>query len=770
MNAPGAPIGLSLPRLEAGEKAIGTALYTGDMVLPGMLHGAIVQSPHAHARILGYDTSKALAVPGVRAVITGDDIEFRYMGLVVKDETAIAKGKVRYIGEPVAAVAAIDAETARRAAQLIEIRYQPLPAVTTIEEALHDGAPMLHEDFAKYAKIYDAPVGRGNLLAHSIATQGDPAKGFAMADVVVEETYTIAAQYHAYMEPCAALAAFDPSGKVTVWSSTQSIFRTQANLHECLGLPMTKIRCIAPRVGGGFGGKSEATVEPIAVLLAKKGRAPVRLVLSRNQDMTAMRTRHPGWIRLKTGATKDGRLVARDCELWFDGGAYADDSPAVMNFALYFVRGPYEIPNVHCEGYAVYTNRMRAGAFRGFGNPQMTFATESQMDALAAKLRLDPIELRIKNALPNGARWFGGQAVTESTLVEALETARTRAGWDKPMPPAPPGKRRGRGVAAMAHSSAFLSTGAIVRLQNDGTIAVQVGAVDIGQGSDTALSQMAASAFQLPVEQINLATPDTDSAPYNSGTNASRVTFMVGKAVGEAAFKARDQIIEHAAAMLGVKRDEVSLAPGGRVVVTGGSRHNAEVSFADVAARSIWAVGGPVIGSSAVMASHAMDQGHTKMSGWLSFEAVGIYTFGAQIVEVEIDEVTGAVEVTRAVCVHDVGRAINPCATVGQIEGGFAQGMGYGLCEEMVFEDGRLANPSFMDYKIPSALEVPKTIECVLIEKPEASHPFGARGIGEPPLVGAAAAIANAVADAIGKPLTRLPLTPERVLRALLAQ
>lgn len=770
MNAPSSPVGQSLPRLEANEKASGAALYTGDMTLPGMLHGAIVQSPHAHARILGYDVTAALALPGVRAVVTGDDIDYRYMGLVVKDELAVAKGRVRYIGEPVAAVAAADMETARRAAALIEVKYEVLPAVTTIEDAIKPDASILHEDFARYAKIYEAPAGRGNILAHSIATQGDPAKGFAAADVVVEERYEIAAQYHAYMEPVAALAAFDPSGKVTVWSSTQSIFRTQANLHECLGLPMTKIRCVAPRVGGGFGGKSEATVQPIAVLLAKKAKAPVRVVLSRVEDMTTMRSRHPGWLRMKTGATKDGKLVARECELWFDGGAYADDSPAVMNFALFFVRGPYDIPNVHCEGYAVYTNKLRAGAFRGFGNPQMTFASESQMDALAKKLGLDPIELRRRNALPQGAKWFGGQAIGDNALVEALDVARERSGWSTPLPPASPGKKRGRGVAAMAHSSAFLSTGAIVRLQNDGTIALQVGAVDIGQGSDTALVQMAASAFELPVDKINFATPDTDSAPYNSGTNASRVTYMVGKAVGEAAGKVRDQLLEHGAAMLGAKRDEVSLAPGGRVVVTGGSRRNAEVGFADIAGRSIWAVGGPISASSGVMAQYPMDTGHTKMTGWLSFEAVGIFTFGAQVVEVEVDETTGAVEVTRAVCVHDVGRAINPGATIGQIQGGFVQGLGYGLCEEMVWEDGRLANPSFMDYKIPGALEVPAEIECVLLETPEPSHPFGARGVGEPPLVGAAAAIANAVADAIGKPVTRLPLTPERVLKAMSAK
>jgi CO/xanthine dehydrogenase Mo-binding subunit len=768
MTAPSAPVGLSLPRLEAGEKASGGALYTGDMVLPGMLHGAIVQSPHPHARILGYDLSQALAVPGVRAIVTGDDIDYRYMGLVVKDELAIAKGKVRYIGEPVAAVAAIDEATARRAAQLVEVHYEELPAVFTMEEALADGAPILHEDFAAYAKIYEAPQGRGNLMAHAVATQGDPDAGFAAADVVVEGTYAFPPQYHAYMEPVAALAAFDASGKVTVWSSTQSIFRTQANLHECLGLPMTRIRCIAPRIGGGFGAKSEATVQPIAVLLARKARAPVRIVLSRVEDMTAMRSRHAGWIRLRTGATRGGRLVARTCEMWLDAGAYADDSPAVMNFGLYFVRGPYDIPHVRCDGYAIYTNKSRAGAFRGFGSPQMHFAGESQIDELSRRLGVDRIEFRRRNALQKGGKYFGGQEVTESAFIEAIDALRERSGWGEPRPPAPPGKRRGIGIAAMAHSSAFLSTGAIVRLQADGSIALQVGAVDIGQGSDTALAQMAASALELPIERVSMATPDTDAVPYNSGTNASRVTFMVGKAVGEAALKARDQIIEHAAAMLGVPRDELALAPGGRVVVTGGSRVNAEVGFADVAARSIWAAGGPITASSAVMARYPMDAAHTRMTGWLSLEALGVHTFGAQLVEVEVDETTGAVEVLRAVCAHDVGRAINPGATEGQIQGGFAQGLGYALCEEMVYEDGRIANPSFMDYKIPSALEVPFEIESILIEKPEASHPFGARGIGEPPLVGAVAAIANAVADAIGKPIRQLPLTPERVLKAML--
>ena len=762
-------IGKSPPRLEAAEKAAGQALFSGDMVMPGMLHGALLTSPHAHARILSYDATAALALPGVRAVVTAEDITGGAIGPLVRDEHALARGKVRYIGEPVAAVAAESEAVARLAARLVEVEYEELPAVATIAEAMAEGAPLLHEDFADYFKIYPAPENGGNLMTRGEAVMGRGVEGFDEADIVVEGVYEVGAQYHAYMEPVSVLAAFAPDGRVTVWSSTQSIFRVQANLHEGLGIPMTKIRCVAARVGGGFGGKAEVSGELVAVMLARKAGAPIRLVLSRDEDMASMRARHPGTLRVKTGAKADGALVAREVELWFDAGAYADDSPAVLSVSMQYARGPYNIPHVHVLGHAVYTNKLRFGAFRGFGNPQASFAGESQMDELAEKLGIDPIELRIKNAIKAGDRWLGGQTITSSALGDALQAVRAASDWTRPRT-APAGCRRGLGVSAVAHTCAFLSAGAIVRLQGDGTVIVNTGAVDIGQGSDTALSQMCAAALGLDIEQVSFATPDTDSAPYNYGTVASRVTYTVGHAVHEAAMAVCAQLFDHAAAMLECAPERLELRPGGRVGVSGEPARNAEVSFADIAGRSLWAVGGPITGSGSFMTSDPLDPEHTKTSGLLDLGALSVRSFGAQAVEVEVNEATGAVRVVEAWCAHDAGRAVNPGAIESQIHGAFTQGMGYALTEELLWEDCRLVNPSFMDYKFPGAMEAPERINAIILETAEVSHPLGVKGVAEQPLVAAAPAINNAVSAATGLRLKQIPLTPERVLAALLAK
>ena len=765
-------VGSTMPRLEALEKATGAALFTEDMVLPGMLHGALLLSPHPHARIVGYDVSAALALPGVKAVVTGDDFDLRYMGLVVKDETALAKRKVRYIGEPVAAVAAIDVETARRATRLIDVVYEELPAVFTVQEALANGAPVLHEDFDSYFKIYDASTRRApNELACSSLRRGDIAKGLAESDVVLDQVYETSAQYHAYLEPCVALAAIDGRGKVSVWSSTQSVFRTQANIHESLGIPMARIRAISPRVGGGFGGKSEATVQPIAVALARKAGRPVRLALSREEDMIAMRSRHPVRIRIRTGAKRDGTFVARALEAWFDGGAYADDSAAVMNFALFFGTGPYRFEHVDLIGHAVYTNKLRAGAFRGFGNPQVTFASESQIDELARELGMDPLDLRLKNLVRVGDRWVGGQTITTSGLEECIDKVVTASGWREKAGEdgercGARGRRRGLGLALTAHISGFLSTSAVVKLSGDGSVSLNTGAVDIGQGCDTALAQMCAAGLGLGVQDVNVVAADTDASPYNSGTNASRVTYMVGRAVGEATEVVRRKMFKLAADMLECSEDDLELRPAGVIGVEGTDR---SVTFAAIAAKSIWFAdgGGPVIGTGSVMHNEPLDPKHTLLSGFVSFDNVGAFTFGAQVAEVEIDEMTGKVDVTAAWCAHDVGRAINPGAVEGQIQGGFAQGLGYALTEEMVWDGGRLTNPTFMDYKIPGSLDLPCEIKALIVEVPDPLHPFGAKGIGEPPLIGAAAAIPNAIAAAAGVRVRRLPVTPERMLRAL---
>lgn len=762
-------IGKSPPRLEAGEKASGAALFTADLAMPGMLHAALLTSPYPHARILSYDVTAALAYSGVKAVVTAEDISGGLFGPVVKDETALARGKVRYIGEPVAAVAAVDEKTARYAARLIEVEYEELPAATTVSEAIAEDAPILHDDFAEYFKVYQAPEDAGNIMARAEATVGRGLDGFEEADVVVEGTYEVPAQYHAYMEPVAALATFGPDGRVTIWSSTQSIFRTQANIHEGLGIPMGKIRCVAPRVGGGFGGKAEASGQLVVTMLAKKAGAPVRLVLGRDEDMTTMRARHPGTLRVRTGAKADGTLVAREMEVWLDGGAYADDSPAVMNLALFYARGPYHIPNVRTLGHAVYTNKLRLGAFRGFGNPQASFASESQIDEIAEKLGIDPIEIRIKNAIQAGEPWLGGQVIATSALTQALKAVRDASDWTRDREAAP-GCKRALGVSAMAHSSAFLASGAIVRLQGDGTVILNVAAVDIGQGSDTVLSQMCAAVLGLDFEQVAFAPPDTDSAPYDYATAASRVTHTVGRAVHIAAAGVRDQLLAHAAEMLECALEETELRPGGRIGVSTDPPRNAEVTFGDIAQRSIWAAGGPITGSGSFMPHDPTDPEHTQMSGFLGLEAISVLTFGAQVVDAEVDEVTGAVRVHEAWCAHDVGRAVNPGAVASQIQGGFVQGMGYALMEEMLWEDGRLVNPSFMDYKFPGTLEAPDKINTIILETPEPSHPFGVKGVGEPPLVGAAPAINNAVSAATGLRLKQIPLTSERVLRGLLGK
>ncbi len=764
-------VGLTIPRLEALEKARGAAVFTEDMVLPGMLHGALLLSPHPHARIVSYDVSAALALPGVKAVVTGEDFALRYMGLVVKDETVLAKGKVRYIGEPVAAVAAVDADTARAAVRLIDIVYDELPAVFTIEEAMAAGAPVLHEEFDSYFKIYDASTRQApNELALSTMRRGDITRGFADSDVVLDQVYETAAQYHAYLEPAVALAAVDGRGKVTVWSSTQSVFRTQANVHESLGIPMAKIRAISPRVGGGFGAKSEATVQPIAVALAMKTGRPVRVALGRDEDMIAMRSRHPARIRIRTGAKRDGTLVARALEAWFDGGAYADDSAAVMNFALFFGTGPYRFEHVELVGHAVYTNKLRAGAFRGFGNPQITFAAESQIDDIAGELGMDPLDLRLKNIVRLGDRWIGGQAITTIGLETCIEKVATASRWREragtASASARKGTRRGLGLALTAHISGFLSTSAVVRLSGDGSVALNTGAVDLGQGCDTALAQMCAAGLGLSVDAVNVVTPDTDASPYNSGTNASRVTYMVGRAVGQATEVVRQKMFKLAGDMLECSEADLELRPGGVIGVEGTDR---SVTFAEIAGKSIWFAdgGGPVIGTGSVMHNDPLDPKHTTLTGFVSFDNVGAFAFGAQVVEVEIDETTGKVEVVEAWCAHDVGRAINPGAVEGQIQGGFVQGLGYALTEEMVWDGGRLANPTFMDYKIPSSRDVPCDIHAIIVEVPDPLHPFGAKGIGEPPLIGAAAAIPNAIAAAAGVRVRRLPVTPERMLRAM---
>jgi CO/xanthine dehydrogenase Mo-binding subunit len=759
-------VGRRIPRLEVNEKVSGRALYIADLARPRMLHGAILGSPYPHARIVRYDVSKALAAPGVCAVVTGEDCPHGRMGAFIKDEHAIAKGKVRYVGEPVAAVAAETEAQARAACRLIEVDYEELPAVLSPHNALKPDAPIIHEEVETYVKVFDAGS-TGNLCCRTSYTEGDLDAAWRECDIILEDVFETQPQAHVALEPCGALAEVDANGRISLWSANQSVFRVQANVCESLLLPMSRLRSMTPRVGGGFGNKMEPHVQPITVMLALKSRRPVKLILSREEDFEMVRARHPFRVRIKTGATREGLLIAREMEALVDGGSYADDSPGVLSNALRLGSSAYRFKAIKAHGRVVYTNKLRFGAFRGFGQPQALFASEQHVDEVAEKLGMDPIALRRKNLKTTADRWFGGQEIASIGLGQCLDKIECESGWkERAALAANPGRRRGMGVAATAHISALSATGAIIRMLEDGSILLNTGATDIGQGSDTTLTQICADALKIGLDQIAVAAPDTDGSPYNWGTTASRITHMTGRAVVAAAREVERQVKEHAGELLECAIEDLELRPGGAVGVIGVP--GKEVSFRTISTRAHWRKGGPIIGShSWVFDQPTIDPKRCLALGNPSVGAGG-FSFGAIIVDVEVDETTGKVEVLRAWSAVDPGTAINPQAVEGQLEGAFAQGMGYALTEEMVWDGPRLANPTLMDYKVPTTRDVPYEINTYITEAPHPDGPFGAKGVGEIGMNVVAAAIANAVKAATGVRFRRLPLTPERVLTGMM--
>ena len=767
MSRPNTAVGHDIPRIDGREKATGAAAYIDDMSLPGMLYGAMAFSDYAHARILSYDTSEALKLPGVKAVITGEDFDPVLGGVFLKDEPPIAMDKVRYLCEPVAAVAATDMKTARLAAQLINVEYEPLPNILSIDEALDPESTLIHEDLADYFRLKPSSFD-GNILWKASISEGDVDQAWSECDVVVEGEFKTQAQHHLYMEPCGALAKPEQNGRLTIWSSCQSVFIVQQKVADYLQMPMAKVRALVPHVGGGFGGKGGLHIQTLVAKLALVSGRPVKMTLTRIEDFEIVRSRHPIRIRMKTGAKSDGTLVAREIDLVLDGGAYADESPAVLNWSVFIGRGPYNIPNVRSSGQLVYTNKLRAGAYRGFGNPQVTLAGETQIDEIAQKLGMDSIQLRQKNAVKTNDAWIGGQNIDAcgfdecmTRMVEAtsgVEAAAKAASTSN--------KRRGIGYSALTHMCGIQSTSAEIHLRADGSVAVVTGVVDIGQGSNTILSQIVADALAIPVDRVSFAAPDTDSSPYNWKTAASRTTYMSGRSVLGAAEKVREQLFNHASEMLECAEHDLELREGGFVGVRGVPE--GQLSFSQIAGRAMARVGGPIAGSDTlVFDGPTLDPKRAIVDGF-AFTNVGIYTFGMQAVEVEVDTDTGEVKVLRVWSAHDVGRAINPVMVDGQVHGGVVQGLGLALTEEMVWgENGNLVNPTLMDYKIPGILDVPDFIESIIIETAEPSGPYGAKGVAENSLVGIPAAVSNAIANACGVRLRSLPFTSERVLIAL---
>jgi CO/xanthine dehydrogenase Mo-binding subunit len=770
MSQTNTAVGHNIPKIDGAEKTTGAADYIDDMPLPGMLYGALAFSDYAHARILSYDTSEALKLPGVKAVITGEDFEAVLGGIFLKDEPPIAMGKVRYLGEPVAAVAATDLKTARLAAQLINVEYEALPNILSIDEALDPASTPIHENLADYFRLKPSSF-EGNVLWKASITEGDVDEAWSECDVIVEGEFQTQAQHHLYMEPCGALAQPEQNGRLTLWSSCQSVFIVQQKVADYLNIPMSKIRALVPHVGGGFGGKGGLHIQTLVAKLALVCGRPVKLTLSRTEDFEIVRSRHPVRVHMKTGALKDGTLVARELDIVLDGGAYADESPAVLNWAVFVGRGPYNIPNVRSQGQLVYTNKLRAGPYRGFGNPQVTLAGESQIDEIAEKIGMDGIKLRQKNGSKTGDSWIGGQKIEACGFDECMTkiVQATQGVSEQSKNASHANKRRGIGYSALTHMCGIQSTSAEVHLRADGSVAVVTGVVDIGQGSNTILSQIVADALAISVDKVSFAAPDTDSSPYSWKTAASRTTYMSGRSVLAAAEEVREHIFKHASEMMECGIHDLELREGGIVGVKG--TQEGQLSFPQIAGRAMARVGGPIAGSDTlVYDGPTLDPKRASVDGF-AFTNVGIYTFGMQAVEVEVDTDTGEVKVLRVWSAHDVGRAINPLMVEGQIHGGVVQGLGLTLTEEMVWgENGNLVNPTLMDYKIPGILDVPDFIESIIIETAEPSGPYGAKGVGENSLCGIPAAVANAIADATGARLRSLPFTSERVLMALEAE
>ena len=756
-----AVIGKKTPKSDAIAKVTGEARYATDVYLRNMLWARVLRSPLPHARIVRIDTARARALKGVHAVLTAADVPEARYGALVLDMGIFARGKVRYIGEAVAAVAAVDEETAARAVDLIEVEYEPLPAVFDPLEALRPDAPIVHEGLAGYATLFErtARAMRGNVNYQAEIACGDLEAGFAASDFVFEDTYQVQKQHPSYMEPNSTVADVDAEGRLVIYNTTQRPHINQAILASLLGVPIAKIRVMPCHVGGGFGGKNRTLTEPTAAALALKTRRPVRLTFSHEEEFTAATTRHSGVIRLKTGVTKDGTLVASHAELYYDCGAYAPTPNAVWLGAI-SSSGAYRIPNARVEAYSIYTNKMMSGAFRGYGAPQSNFARESQMDRIARELAIDPFELRLKNCLVEGDRLHSGQPLHSVQVRETLLKAREMVQWKGPRL-AP---NRALGVACGIFACGGFATSSIVKMNMDGTATVATGAMDMGQGLRTVMRQIAAEVLGLEPDDVTVVIGDTDLTPFDVGIFGDRGTHTAGQAVKLAAEDARDQIRAAAAVSMGVEPSRLALRDRKVVDTAAADRF---LHLRDVLGGGQYKKGGPIIGKASInLTEQAFDPEIVRGAASKMFST---YTFATHVAEVEVDPRTGVVKVDRITAVHDCGTVINPDGLRGQIIGGMATGLGYALYEDVVVENGQVQNPSFLECRPPTAVDMP-AFEFATVEGFDSKGPFGAKGVGNVSVINIAPAIANAVEHAVGARVTSLPVTPLKVLRALGAE
>lgn len=759
-------VGRPTPRSDGRVKVSGAARYTVDLALPGMLHAVLVRSREPAARIVRLDTSAAAALPGVHAVITAADAPRHGSGLVVWDQPIFATDVVRYEGEPIAAIAADSLQIAHAAAALVVVELEAIPPVVDVDAAVAPGARLIHPNWTSYRSIDDAPPRRDNVAAELVSRpRGDVDAAFADADHVVTGEYRVARQYQAYLEPKGVVAEYEDD-RYVLHVSHQHPFGMRDRFADAFGIRTSRVRVVGHHIGGGFGAKLDLGIEPYAALLAERTRRPVRLVHDRQEDMLTCPSRENAVMRVQSAVMADGRIIGRRLDVLLDCGAYAGDTPFLCSIPLFLAGAPYRAGTVEVRTRAVYTNTTPTGAFRGVAGAGLTFALERHLDEIARTIDMDRRELRLRNLLDDGEEMLNGQPLDDVSIVrQAFAALDERAPWDAPRRAPEPEVARGVGMAALVWLTNPLPSGATLKLGEDGTVRVISGATDNGSGAVTqGLRQIAADELGIDPDDVLVSFPDTDVSAWDGGSQGSRTTHVAGRAVRDAAVDLRARILDVVADKMEAVVEDLELADG-RVGVRGvPSRHVALATAAGWALESV----GPLQGTGSYVVPQARYD--PSCASGLMFKSFTTPTYHAHFAEVDVDLVTGRVSVVRYVVVQEVGKAINPAAVRGQIQGAVTQGIGYALHEGLDIDaDGRYRQRTLEAYRLPIAPDVPR-VEIVLLEHPDAGGPFGAKGIAEPPLVPVAAAIANAVSDAIGVPVDELPLRPDRVLELLAAR
>ena len=761
-------LGQNFSRVDGPAKLRGSAQFTGDIEMPGMVYAKVLRSAYAHARLTRVNAEKAQKLPGVVAVLTRDDLKRMnaYFGPVVKDQPVVALDRVRYVGDIIAAVAAEEKDIAEEALELIEVDYEPLPAIFDPAEAMKPGAPILHSESARSETRLDRDQfhfeKNSNVLSVYHASQGDVALGFREADEIFEDVYSSQKIQHGHIEPHAALAYWEPSGKLVIHTSTQNPSSIRAQLAELFNLPQSKVRVIVPFVGGGYGAKVHPRLEPLTATLARKAHRPVQWVLTREEVFLTAHC-HASVVKIKTGVKRDGTIVARHVEGVYDTGAYALTGPSTIKNGGEVSGGPYRIAHQDLTTYCVYTNTPPTGPYRGFGVPQVCWAYESQMDDIARRLGIDPLELRLKNLVEEGDRFVTGDELVSVGISDCLKRAAEAVGWQSKQEQQDRelrGKVRGKGLAVMIKTTMTPSnSSALVRLNADGSAVLLTSSVELGQGTQTSLAQIVAEELGIVPERVSVTFPDTDVTPFDQSTSSSRTIFTMGSAARQAAGQIKQQLMEIGANVLEANIEDLELREG-NLQVKGAPEKRRTIS------QLFQAHYGAAVGSMAGSYDNQTRGGIDPKTG--KGKASAFFFLSACAAEVEVDSETGKVKIERIVSAVDAGKAVNPRQCHMQNEGSMIMSLGSALFEEMVFDNGQPINSTFLEYMPPSMEDHPRQFGSVLVETPHPEGPYGAKGVGEAALGPVEPAIGNAIANALsGLRIKDLPIRPDRILKAV---